>query len=54
MDTSLSEQVRARGEELRENHSKESIEKAIIEVKEQDTRESAVTVDVLTAMLTGQ
>lgn len=54
MDTSLSEQVRARGEELRESHSQEEIEAAILEVKNQNTRESAVTVDVLSAMLTGK
>jgi hypothetical protein len=54
MDTSLSEQVRARGEELRDSHSKEEIEKAIVEVEKQNSRESAVTVDILSAMLTGK
>lgn len=54
MDKSLSEQVRARADEFRKNHSEEEIEKAIVTAKKQDTRESAVTVDVLTALQTGK
>jgi hypothetical protein len=54
VDIPVEKQVVARAESFRENHSEEAIEKAILEAQKLDSRESAVTVDILTALQTGQ